>query len=68
MSRSKITNPDQSSEQLQAIQALAQETGQPVEIVGRTFASVHNTLKSNARIHDYLVVLTSKKVRDELRK
>lgn len=65
MSLSNIISPD--AEQIKVVEALAKEIDQPVEAVDSAFASILNTLKSNARIHDYLVVLTSKKVRDVLR-
>jgi len=54
-------------EYLQMIKALAEEIDCPVEEVNNIYASALNNLKSNARIQDYLTVLASKKVRDELR-
>jgi hypothetical protein len=54
-------------EHLQAIEALAEEIDCPVEEVNNIYASALESLKSSARIQDYLIVLTSKKVRDELR-
>jgi hypothetical protein len=54
-------------EHLEAIKALAEEIDCPVEKVNMTYASALESLSSNARIQDYLIVLASKKVRDALR-
>ena len=54
-------------EHLSAIKALADEIHHPVEEVNRIYTSTFESLNSDARIKDYLVVLTCKKVRDELR-
>lgn len=51
----------------QSIKALAEETDIPVEEVNAIFISAFESLKSSARIKDYLPVLASKKVRDKLR-
>lgn len=51
----------------QSIKALAEEIDLPMEEVSLIYASTFESLKKNARIHDYLIVLASKKVRDELR-
>lgn len=53
---------------LETIKALAEEINRPVEEVGKVYASKIEKLKSSARLHDYLLVLASKKVRDELRR
>jgi hypothetical protein len=53
-------------EHLKAIEALAEEIDCPEEKVNKIYASALESLKSSARIHDYLIVLTSKKVRDVL--
>ena len=50
-----------------AIQALADETHRPVDDVNRIYAEIFEKLNSNARIKDYLILLTTKTVRDELR-
>ena len=50
------------------IQALADETHRPFDDVDRIFAETFEKLDSDARIKDYLILLTSKTVRDELRK
>jgi hypothetical protein len=55
------------SEHLNAIKALAEEIDCPVEEVNNFYSSALESLKSNARIQDYLIVLASKKVRDGLR-
>jgi Protein of unknown function (DUF3562) len=54
-------------EYLEMIKALAEEIDCPIEEVTNIFASTLNNLKSRARVQDYLIVLASKKVRDELR-
>ncbi len=52
---------------LQSIKDLAKEIDCPVEEVNSIYVSTLKNLKSSARIQDYLHVLASKKVRDELR-
>lgn len=54
-------------EHLKAIEALAREIDCPVDEVNNIYASALGRLRSSARIRDYLIVLTSKKVRDTLR-
>jgi hypothetical protein len=54
-------------EHLNAIEALAEEIDCPVEEVNNIYASALGSLRSSARIYDYLIVLASKKVRDVLR-
>ncbi len=51
----------------ETIKALAEEIDCSVEEVGKVYAAKIESLKTSARIHDYLLVLASKKVRDELR-
>ncbi|MBI1283392.1 MAG: DUF3562 domain-containing protein [Thiobacillus sp.] len=55
-------------ETLSVIQALADEAHRPLEDVDRIFAETFEKLDSDARIKDFLILLTSKTVRDELRK
>ena len=55
------------TDHLQTIKALAEEIDRPVEEVNNIYASVLTSLKSSARIKDFLHVLASKRVRDELR-
>ena len=55
------------SDHLQTIKALAEEIDCPVKEVNDIYASILRNLRSNARIQDFLHVLASKKVRDELR-
>lgn len=55
------------TDQIQSIKALAEEIDCPVEKVNTVYVSTLTNLKSSARIQDFLHVLTSKKVRDELR-
>ncbi len=52
---------------LQSIKALAEELDLPMEEVSQIYASTLESLKKSARIHDYLIVLASKNVRDKLR-
>ena len=52
---------------LSVIQALANETHRPVVDVNRIYVETFERLNSDARIKDYLVLLTSKTVRDALR-
>ena len=54
-------------EHLSVIQALADETHRPVDDINRIYAETFERLNSNARIKDYLILLTSKTVRDVLR-
>ncbi len=51
---------------VKVIEALAEETDLTVEEVSQIYASTFESLKTSARIHDYLAVLATKKVRDEL--
>lgn len=53
---------------LNAIDQLAQKTRQPTEKIKRIYAVVISRLRSGARIQSFLTLLTSKKVRDMLRK
>ena len=53
---------------LYAIDQLAQKTRQPTEKVKRIYVGVISRLRSGAQIQSFLTLLTSKKVRDILRK
>ena len=53
---------------LYAIDQLAQKTRHPAKKVKRIYAAVLTRLRSGARIQGFLTLLTSKKVRDILRK
>ena len=55
-------------EHLDAIKALAHEVHRPEEEVARLYTENFERLSKDARIKDYLVVLTCKKVHQELRK
>lgn len=55
-------------EHLSIIRALVNETHHPVEEVNEIYSKTFESLNSGARIKDYLILLTYKKVRDELRK
>lgn len=61
-------HPEREPETVSVIQSLADETHRPFENVDRIFTETFEKLDSNARIKDYLVLLASKTVRDELRK
>jgi len=55
------------AEHVQAIEELAENIDCPVEEVSRVYVKALESLKTSARIRDYLIVLAGKKVRDELR-
>jgi len=62
------SNPIQlKPEHLYVIETLAEETNRPLEEVKKIYAETLVRLGSDARVRDYLIVLTSKKVRDVLR-
>jgi hypothetical protein len=52
---------------LSAIRALANETHRSVDDVNKLYAETFERLNSDARIKDYLILLTSKTVRNTLR-
>ena len=54
-------------EDLYAIGRLARETRHPAEEVKQIYGGVLARLRSGARISDFLILLTSKKVRGMLR-
>lgn len=54
-------------EHLRAIKMLADEVHHPVEEVKEIYTQTFENLDAEARIKDFLIVLTCKKVRDELR-
>lgn len=59
---------ERGQETISVIQALADETHRPLEDVDRIFSETFEKLDSDARIKDFLILLTAKTVRDELRK
>lgn len=59
---------ERKQDRLSVIQALAEETHRPLEDVDRIFSETYEKLDSDARIKDFLILLTSKTVRDELRR
>lgn len=63
-----VSEHDLESEYLKAIEALADEIDHPVHEVSGVFVSVLASLKSSARVQDYLVVLAHKISRDLLHK
>jgi len=54
-------------EHLSVIKALADETHRSMNDVNKLYVETFEKLSSDARIKDYLVLLTRKRVRDELR-
>lgn len=50
-------------EYLSAIQALADETHRPLNDISRIYAETFARLNADARIKDYLIVLTAKSAR-----
>ncbi len=59
---------ERKQERQSVIQALADETHRPLDDVNRIFTETYARLDSDARIKDFLILITSKTVRDELRK
>jgi len=51
-----------------AIDALVQETQRPIEEVTQLYVDELTRLQAGARVEDYLVLLTSKHVRESLRR
>jgi hypothetical protein len=51
-----------------AIDALAQETKRPLAEVAHVYVDELTRLQTGARVQDYLVLLTSKRVRESLRR
>jgi len=60
--------PTLAPDHVYAINALVQETKRPLEEVAQLYITELNRLGSGARLQDYLVVLTSKRVRESLRR
>jgi len=58
---------DEASRHFKAMEGLSIETRYPLDNVKRIYEDEFLRLKSHARIKDYLVLLTSRKVRDQLR-
>jgi hypothetical protein len=54
-------------EHLYVIESLAEEANRPLEEVKNIYAETLAGLSSDARVKDYLIVLTRKKVRNVLR-
>ena len=51
---------------VEAIQLLTKETNCSVKEVSEVYAETLENIRSHARIQDYLIILTHKKVRDVL--
>ena len=51
-----------------AIDALVEETHRPLEEVAKLYLRELNRLQTGARVQDYLVLLTSRHVREALRR
>ena len=58
----------QSTAHVRAIDALAAETDRPIEEVAEIYMGELGRLRSGARIEDYLVLLTTRHVREALRR
>jgi len=54
-------------EHVYAIESLVEETQWPLDEIAQLYVTELSRLQSGARIQDYLVVLTSKRVREALR-
>jgi hypothetical protein len=65
----RVTHEDQDQLALHAsaVAALAAELEMPVSDVQRVYDVHFSRLRSQATVHDYLVLLVSRRVRDELR-
>jgi len=50
-----------------AIESLVEETQWPLERIAQLYVSELSRLQTGARVQDYLVVLTSRRVREALR-
>lgn len=61
-----LNEPNKQADHLNLIKGLAAETHHSVEEVDRAYAAAYETLNSEARVKDFLVLLTCKKVRDQL--
>jgi hypothetical protein len=53
-------------EHVNAIEALMEETRSPLEKIAQLYLAELSKLQTGARIQDYLVVLTSRRVREAL--
>jgi hypothetical protein len=51
-----------------AIEALAQELGRPVEEVRQVYETHYERLKADASVGQYLVLLATRRARDEFRR
>jgi hypothetical protein len=65
----RMSHEDQEQQALHAhaVAALAAELEMPVSDVQRVYDTHFTRLRSDATVHDYLVLLVSRRVRDELR-
>lgn len=53
---------------LNVIEALSQKTKRPVEEIAKLYVSELVRLRTGARVQEYLVLLTSRRVREALRR
>jgi hypothetical protein len=67
ISKHNELEPELLPELLDEIRVLADEAHRSMDDVNKLYVETFEQLSSDARIKDYLVLLTSKKVRDELR-
>ena len=68
ISKHNELEPELLPELLDEIRVLADEAHRSMDDVNKLYVETFERLSSDARIRDYLVLLTSKKVRDELRR
>jgi hypothetical protein len=61
-------NPDQEFLHRKAIQSLAIETGYPVAVVREVYEAEFSRLQAGARLSEYVVLLSSRRARETLRK
>jgi hypothetical protein len=61
-------NPDQEFLHLNAIESLAMETGYPDAVVREVYEAEFSRLKAGARLSEYVVLLSSRRAREALRK
>lgn len=63
---SDVSELKRKADYVNLIKALAAETHHSVEEVDRVYAEAYESLNSDARVKDFLDLLTYKKVRDQL--
>jgi hypothetical protein len=61
-------NPNQEALHLKAIESLAIETGHPFVVVREVYEVEFSRLQAGARLTEYVVLLSSRRARESLRK